>query len=89
MKFSLSHKNTVLDEWTDLAVAELGLGPDELDRHALLDLARCVARDVGGPAAPLTCYLLGVAVGRGMSLSEATSRVSTVVERWRGVDWRD
>ncbi|RSM85056.1 hypothetical protein DMH04_19090 [Kibdelosporangium aridum] len=72
-----------------MVVAELGLGPDELDRHALLDVARCVVRDVGGSAAPLTCFLLGVAVGRGMSLSEATSRVSTVVETWRGVDWRD
>ncbi|MCE7002774.1 DUF6457 domain-containing protein [Kibdelosporangium philippinense] len=98
MKFSLSQQNknnsvnknsSVLDEWTELAVTELGVGPDELDRHALFTLARCVARDVGGSAAPLTCYLLGVAVGRGMSLSEATSRVSTLVERWRGVDWRD
>ncbi|CAM3706889.1 DUF6457 domain-containing protein [Kibdelosporangium persicum] len=88
MKFSLTH-NKVLDEWAELAVAELGVGPDELDKQELLSVAHCVARDVGGSAAALACYLIGIAVGRGMSLSEAASRVSTVVERWRGVDWRD
>jgi hypothetical protein len=72
-----------------MASAELGVGPDELDKDALFALARYVARDVSGAAAPLTFYLLGVAVGRGMSLPDATSRVSTLVERWRGVDWRD
>jgi hypothetical protein len=88
VKFPLS-RDKVLAEWTGLAAAELGVGSDELDKQELLSVAHCVARDVGGSAAALTCYLLGVAVGRGMSLSEAASRVSTVVERWRGVDWRD
>jgi len=88
VRFPLS-RNKVLEEWTDLAVAELGVGQEELDKQALLSVAHCVARDVGGSAAALTCYLLGIAVGRGMSVSEAASRVSTVVEQWRGVDWRD
>jgi hypothetical protein len=30
-----------------------------------------------------------MAVGRGMSLAEAAARVSTLVEHWRGLDWRD
>jgi hypothetical protein len=76
-------------EWTELACAELGVGPDELDKDAVLTLARYVARDVGGGAVPLTFYLLGIAVGRGIAQAEAASRVSTLVERWRGVDWRD
>ncbi|ONI86538.1 hypothetical protein ALI144C_11625 [Actinosynnema sp. ALI-1.44] len=88
MRFSQTHAG-VLDEWTRLAAEELGVSPDELDKKALVSLARCVARDVGGTAAPLACYLLGIAVGRGMPLSEAVSRVSTVVERWRGPDWAD
>lgn len=78
-----------IEEWTSLARAELGVDSDELDKESLLVLARYVARDVCGGAAPLTCYLLGIAVGRGMPPAEAVSRVSTLVERWRGVDWRD
>jgi hypothetical protein len=79
----------VIEEWTDLAAAELGVGPEELDKGTILALSRYVARDVCGAAAPLTFYLVGVAVGRGMPLAEATARVSTLVERWRGADWRD
>jgi hypothetical protein len=82
-------KTDVIERWTDLATAELGVRPDELDRDGLLVLARCVARDVCGAAAPLTFYLVGLAVGRGMPTTEAAARVSTLVERWRGVDWRD
>jgi hypothetical protein len=82
------HRN-LPGEWTELACAELGVGPDELDKDTMLALARYVARDVGGAAVPLTFYLLGIAVGRGIPLAEAASRVSTLVERWRGVDWRD
>ena len=76
-------------EWADRACAELGLGPGELDKEAVFALAEYVARDVGGAAVPLASVLLGIAIGRGMSLAEATSRLSTVVEQWRGVDWRD
>jgi uncharacterized protein DUF6457 len=79
----------VVEEWTDLAATELGVGRAELDKETVLTLARYVARDVCGAAAPLTFYLMGVAVGRGMPPVEAAARVSTLVERWRGVDWRD
>ena len=88
MKFSQMNAS-VLEEWTRLTADELGVSPDELDTRTLVSLARCVARDVGGMAAPLACYLLGIAVGRGMPLSDAVARVSTVAERWRGPDWRD
>ncbi|MET0236634.1 MAG: DUF6457 domain-containing protein [Kibdelosporangium sp.] len=84
----LSYRN-VPAEWTELACEELGIRPDELDQDAVRTLARAVARDVGGAAVPLTCYLLGIVVGRGIPLAEAASRVSTVVQRWRGADWRD
>ncbi|TCO55116.1 DUF6457 domain-containing protein [Actinocrispum wychmicini] len=79
----------VITEWTDLAAAELGVPAMELDTAKVLTLSRYVARDVCGAAAPLTFYLVGIAVGRGMSLVEAVTRVSALVERWRGVDWRD
>ena len=54
-----------LVEWSELVRAELDLaGTDPLQR-ADLDLARDAAHSVARPAAPLTTYLLGVAVGQG------------------------
>ncbi|QVQ53950.1 molybdopterin-guanine dinucleotide biosynthesis protein [Spiractinospora alimapuensis] len=56
-----------LQEWTQRVNAELGmadeLAKDDIDR--LLAVARDAAHSVARPAAPLTTYLLGVAVGRG------------------------
>jgi hypothetical protein len=73
-----------LDEWTSLACAELGLDVAALDRKAVLDLARDVARGVARPAAPLTAYLLGVAVGRGVPMAQACARLSELAEGWDG-----
>jgi len=43
------------------------------DTRTLLDLARVAAHDSGERTnAPLLCYLLGVAVGRGASLEEVS-----------------
>lgn len=48
--------------WLDAVAAELGVEP--ADAGPLLDTARAVAHDVERRAAPLTTYLIGVAVGR-------------------------
>ncbi len=58
-----------LDEWAETACRELGLDPASLDAKLVLDLARDVAHGVARPAAPLTAYLLGVAVGQGRPLA--------------------
>ena len=83
-----SRQNSVA-QWVELACAEFGVQPADLDLDAVRALARQVTRDVDGACVPLTFFLLGMAVGRGMTQAEATSRVSTLVERWRGPDWRD
>jgi Domain of unknown function (DUF6457) len=59
-----------LDEWMDTAAAALGLTLSELGdlsavRGEVLDLARDAAHGVARPAAPLTTFLVGVAVGQG------------------------
>ena len=55
-----------LDEWTAAACRALDIDTVDVgDRSVVLDLARDVAHGVLRPAAPLTAYLLGVAVGRG------------------------
>lgn len=72
---------STLGEWTDAVAAELDLAP-ELDRTLLLDLARDAAHGVARPAAPLTTYLLGVAVGRGADPVAAAARLSELAARW-------
>jgi hypothetical protein len=52
-----------LDQWTADVIEALQLDPDAYDRDLLLDLTRDVAHGVARPAAPLTAYLVGVAVG--------------------------
>lgn len=67
-----------LEDWTTRAAAELGLDQD-VDLRLLLDLARDVAHGVVRPAAPVTTYLLGVAVGRGADPAEAAHRLRTLL----------
>jgi hypothetical protein len=38
---------------------------------------------VDRPAAPLTAYLVGLAVGRGQSLPAAAARVSALAAGWK------
>ena len=71
-----------LDQWTETACAELGLDRREADVTAVLDLARDVAHSVARPAAPLTAFLLGVAVGQGQQLDEAAQRLRALAQRW-------
>ena len=75
-----------LDEWTDAACRELGLDPASLDVKLVLDLARDVAHGVARPAAPLTAYLLGVAVGQGRPLAGSAARISQLAAQWPPAD---
>jgi Domain of unknown function (DUF6457) len=75
-----------LQEWTAAVCADLGLDPASADARIVLDLARDVAHGVARPAAPLTAYLVGVAVGRGLSLPEAAGRVSALAAGWQAPD---
>jgi uncharacterized protein DUF6457 len=71
-----------LAEWTARACAELGLDPGSLDSTAVLDVTRDVAHGVARPAAPLTAFLLGVAVGRGQPLAEAAAKLTALAQAW-------
>lgn len=71
-----------LDEWAAAVCAELGLDPAALDPRLVLDLARDVAHGVARPAAPLTAYLLGVAVGQGRVPAESAARISQLAAHW-------
>jgi hypothetical protein len=68
-----------LDEWTAQVCAALGLDPALVDRDTVLDLARDVAHGVARPAAPLTAYLLGLAVGSGRSVPDAVAMITALI----------
>jgi Domain of unknown function (DUF6457) len=69
-----------LDEFIGAACAELGLDPAEVNRDVILDLARDVAHNTVRPAAPLSTFLLGLAVGRGADLAESAARLTAVAQ---------
>lgn len=50
-----------------------GVPMDEEAVHILLDLARDAAHHTVRPAAPLTTFMVGVAVGRGQSLESSAA----------------
>jgi enoyl-CoA hydratase/carnithine racemase len=70
-----------LEQWLADAVGALGIGDawSPADRDLVLDLARDVAHGVARPAAPLTSYLVGIAVGGGMSPAAAADRITALV----------
>ena len=74
---------SVLDEWADQVRAALELEPPAGDEQKLvLDLARDVAHGVLRPAAPVSAYLLGLAVGRGADPQRAAATVTELARRW-------
>jgi Domain of unknown function (DUF6457) len=73
---------STLEDWISSLLAEFGIEPEAVDRDEILDVAREVAHRVARPAAPLTTYLLGVAVGRGERPEDAAARVNALVAPW-------
>lgn len=71
-----------LDRWTEVVCLEFGLSPESVDVRAILDMARDVAHGVDRPAAPLTAYLLGLAVGQGHPLTASAARISEIASGW-------
>lgn len=51
-------------EWIDLLCRELAIDRAEVDTDLVLELTRDVAHGVARPAAPLSAFLVGLAVGR-------------------------
>ena len=72
----------MLDQWIRAACAELGVDPGDVHRDLVLDVARDVAHGVARPAAPLTTYLLGLAVGGGVPVRDAAARIAEMAENW-------
>lgn len=87
---------STVEEWTATVCRELGIA-DVLDADAatgtVLDLARDVAHGVARPAAPLTAFLMGVAVGRAQDPAAAlpgyAARIARLADGWAAPEGHD
>ncbi len=70
-----------MDQWIDAVRAELGIST-HVDIEAILDVARIAAHSIERPAAPVTTYLLGIAVAGGANLEDARRRIEALAESW-------
>jgi hypothetical protein len=73
-----------IDRWTGAVSSELGLNAVPSDTRTILDMTKVVAHNVDRPAAPVTAYLVGIAVGRGKPLSEAIKCIEELADSWEG-----
>ena len=71
-----------LKQWLTTLSAELNVSDIIMDEdvvHTLLDLARDSAHEVERVAAPLTTFLIGVAVGRGATLGPTAAAATELL----------
>jgi hypothetical protein len=72
---------TDLDSWAMTVALDLGVTTN-IDRDLILDVARDAAHGVARPAAPITTYLLGMAVAGGANPHTAAERIRVLAEGW-------
>lgn len=73
-----------LEAWTEAVCAELGIDAGEVDRDLILDMTKDVAHGVARPAAPLTAFIAGLAIGRGADTGQVMARISARAQEWDG-----
>lgn len=71
-----------LARWVAQVSGEFDLPTGADPTKLVLDLARDVAHAVDRPAAPVTAYLLGLAVGSGTPPEQAAARVRALLDGW-------
>lgn len=76
-----THQEVLMDEWIAAVAAELGVSAD-VAVDVVLDVARDAAHQVQRPAAPITTYLLGLAVAAGMAPEDAGAKVHDLALQW-------
>jgi len=74
-----------MDDWIAAACLDLGISPP-LSIPEILDLARDAAHKVERPAAPITTFLLGYAVGQGADITVAAARLSRLATGWASTE---
>lgn len=72
---------STVDDWVAAVRDALGI-TDDVDVALLLDLSREAAHAVARPAAPVTTYLLGLAVARGADAAQAAETLAELAREW-------
>jgi len=72
---------STVDDWLAALTDALGIS-DEVDVAMILDVAREAAHAVARPAAPVTTYLLGIAVARGGDAEQLTATITELAREW-------
>jgi hypothetical protein len=67
--------------WIDAVCAQLNV-PSDPNVDLILDVARVSAHNVERPAAPVTTFLLGLAVAGGMEPEEAAAKIQELASTW-------
>jgi hypothetical protein len=73
-----------MDDWVAEVAAELELDVTDVPVKQVLDVARDVAHNVLRPGAPVSAYLLGLAVAAGADPAEAAAKISALALRKAG-----
>jgi hypothetical protein len=71
--------------WIETVTAELGITDIEITdslMKEILAVARDAAHNVERPAAPLSTYLMGVAVARGADPADVAIRIGQLAQKW-------
>lgn len=70
-----------MEEWVRQVSKTLGIDGD-VDTKALLDVARVAAHKVERRAAPVTTYLMGMAIAQGRSMDDIAKDVIALARAW-------
>ncbi len=70
-----------MQEWIDAVCAELEITAD-VDVTSVLDVARDAAHNVERPAAPVSTYLMGIAVANGADAAAVAAKIAGLAEGW-------
>jgi molybdopterin-guanine dinucleotide biosynthesis protein A len=76
-----SEGGQAMDEWINAVRIELDLDA-AVDVDVILDVARIAAHNVERPAAPVTTFLLGIAVAGGADAASAAKKIEALAEGW-------
>ena len=71
----------MMKTWIDAVCAELNL-PADVNVDVILDVARVAAHNVERPAAPVTTFLLGLAVAGGADAKCAAVKIQDLAAKW-------
>lgn len=64
--------------------ARFGINPADVDTTTVLDLARDAAHSVARPAAPVSAFVVGLAIGLEADPVEAFELAASLTQAWPG-----